>query len=102
MRTYVLRQFVPPLYQCLKLRQERHLCSRMVLGRSAPVPGNAIRISLTSRRDVSRIAQPFKVGYGDFTIAQVPQGRLNAYICPASVRTTIVPVSEAPSGASRR
>ena len=34
--------------------------------------------SSSSRRDDSRAAQPFKVGSGDFTIASVLKGRLNA------------------------
>jgi hypothetical protein len=39
-----------------------------------------------------RIAQPFKVGYDDFTIASVPKGRLNAcmfYVGYPAVRQDI-------------
>jgi hypothetical protein len=69
------------------------LCLRTPQGGSDRMrarPGNSIPISLSSRRDDSRVAQPFKVGSGDFMIAQVPKGRLNACICPTSVLTTIV------------
>src|SRR5580765_8753849 len=45
----------------------------------------------SSRRDDTRIAQPFKVGSGDFTIASVPKGRLNAFISASRVLPLLFP-----------
>ena len=51
-----------------------HSAERLETGET----GDATSVLSSSRRDDPKIAQPFKVGFSDFTIALVPRGRLNA------------------------